>query len=138
MVLWQSCSKDRLVRVALKSSVLVFARSELFASKTESSLASNSPALAGSLSLLHSTVQTFSSLFMLHTLTQRSLSSQFGCDLRRRIGYLFSLSLLQSRTRGSRPYHGTVFFPLASATCLLVHCALSHSASDWRCRKQTV
>ena len=86
----------------------MFARSELPASKTESSLASNSPALAGSPSLLHSTMQSFSSLFMLYTSTQRSLSSQFGHDLRRRTGYLLSLSLLQSRTRGSRPLRHSV------------------------------
>ena len=76
----------------------MFARSELLASKTESSLASTSPGLAGSPSLLHSTLQSFSSLFILCSSTQRSLSSQFGHDLRRRTGYLLSLVALDRIT----------------------------------------
>ena len=40
-------------------------------------------------------VLDLSSLFMLYTSTRRSLSSQFGHDLRRRTGYLLSLCLNQ-------------------------------------------
>ena len=78
------------------------------ASKTESSLASTSPALDGSPSLLHSTLQSFSSLFMLYTSTQRSLSSQLSLVAIFVELAISSPSLLHSRTRGSRPYYGTV------------------------------
>ena len=147
-MLWPSCTSDRLVRVALKSSVASSSFSDSIVSwMTRSSCSSGvrevrAPCVEDRIklgvqfscagwvsfaSVLDNAILQLA-LHAVHLYTEvlvesvwsRSSSSNWLSPLS------LSLSLLQSRTRGSRPDHGTVFFPLASATCLLLR--VSHSA----------
>ena len=150
MILWQSCNRDGLVRVALKSSVasssfsdsivLWMTRSSCSSGVREASdlcvknriklgvrlsragwvsfaSALDSPILQLALHAVHLDTDV-----IVESVWSRSSSSN----------WISSLSLLQSRTRGSRPCYGTVFFPLASATCLLFR--VSHSRQHRQCK----
>ena len=155
MILWQSCNRDGLVRVALKSSVASSSFSDSIVSwMTRSSCSScssgvreasdlcvenriklgvrlsragwvsfasalDSPILQLALHAVHLDTE-----IIVESVWSRSSSSNWLSSL--------SLSLLKSRTRGSRPCYGTVFFPLASATCLPLR--VSHSRQHRQCK----